>query len=236
MLAMAEGSHTMSTTETAPFTGDLWASVTDTYDKILKHPFLAELIDGTLDERAFQHYIVQDTLYIREYARVHSIAAGRAEESGDMLRFSQLASEIVHAEQTMHADFFREWGLSDDDVWTTPPAPTTLGYTSYMLAVAYAGTFAEAVGAVLPCAWIYQKVGKTLAETGSPNALYQRWIDLYAGDEYDTMIQSVLDTADRLGADLSDREQARVQKHFVTCAQYEWMFWDMGYRREQWPS
>jgi thiaminase (transcriptional activator TenA) len=23
--------------------------------------------------------------------------------------------------------------------------------------------------------------------------------------------------------------------HFLTTSRYEWMFWDMGYRREAWP-
>jgi thiaminase/transcriptional activator TenA len=225
----------MATTATAPFTDELWGSIGGIYDRILSHPFLVELVDGTLDEQAFQHYIIQDTLYIREYARVHSIAAGRAESSDDMLRFSQLASEIVHAEQTFHADFFRDWGLSDEDVWMTLPAPTNLAYTSYMLAVAYSGTFAESVGAVLPCSWIYLKVGKKLAETGSASPLYQRWIDLYAGDEYEAMIQDVLAIANRIGASADDRQRERVARHFVTGARFEWMFWDMGYRREQWP-
>jgi thiaminase/transcriptional activator TenA len=225
----------MSSVSTVQLTDDLWGSIEGIYDRILAHPFLIELVDGTLDERAFRHYIVQDTLYIREYARVHSVAAGRAESSADMLRFNQLAVDIVRAEQTFHADFFRDWGLSDEDVWTTPPAPTNLAYTSYMLSVAYSGTFAESVGVVLPCAWIYLKVGKQLASAGSSNPLYKRWIDLYAGDEYDALIQDVLAITNRVGETLGERERERVRKHFVTASRFEWMFWDMGYRREQWP-
>ncbi|MFN8186371.1 MAG: thiaminase II [Gaiellales bacterium] len=225
----------MSSTSTARLTDELWGSIEGIYDRIVTHPFLTELVDGTLDERAFQHYIVQDTLYIREYARVHSIAAGRAESSSDMLRFNQLAADIVEAEQTFHADFFRDWGLSDDDVWTTPLAPTNLAYTSYMLSVAYAGTFAESVGVVLPCAWVYLKVGTQLAASGSANPLYQRWIDLYAGEEYEALVADVLGIADRLGETLGEAERERVRRHFVTGSRFEWMFWDMGYRREQWP-
>jgi len=225
----------MATTTATRLTDDLWAAGEKIYEQILVHPFLTELVDGTLDERAFKHYIVQDTLYIREYARVHAIAAGRAEESDDLLRFTQIATDIVRAEQTFHADFFEEWGLSDEDVWSTPQAPTTLAYTSYMLSVAYSGTFAEAVAAVLPCAWIYLEVGRKLAASGSRNPLYQRWIDLYAGDEYEAIVQGVLDLTNRLGPKLGDSERERVHRHYVTGSRFEWMFWDMGYRREEWP-
>lgn len=32
---------------------------------ILAHPFLAGLADGSLEEQAFKHYVVQDSLYLR---------------------------------------------------------------------------------------------------------------------------------------------------------------------------
>jgi thiaminase/transcriptional activator TenA len=152
-----------------------------------------------------------------------------------MLHFNTIASDLVRAEQSFHTDFFREWGLTDEDVWSTPLAPTNLAYATYMLAAAYNGTFAEAVGAVLPCAWIYLEVGRVLSRAGSPNPLYQRWIDMYGGEEYERLVQAVIDIADELGSHLGTRERQLVGEHFVTGARYEWMFWDMGLRREAWP-
>ena len=67
-----------------------------------------------------------------------------------------------------------------------------------MLAVAYSGTLRVGWRGRFPCSRIYLKVGKKLAETGSASPLYQRWIDLYAGDEYEAMIQDVLAIANRL--------------------------------------
>lgn len=225
----------MPVTTTQQFTDRLWEAIGDIYPRILEHPFLEELIAGTLDEEAFKHYIVQDTLYIREYGRAHCIAAGRAETGDDMLQVCEMAADIVRAEQAFHADFFREWGISDEELWSTPLAPTTLAYTSYLTSVAYSGTFPEVIGAVLPCAVIYFEVGKTLAERGSERELYQRWIDLYSGAEYEATIQGMLAIANRLGPALGEAEQRRVERHFVTASRLEWMFWDMGYRREQWP-
>jgi thiaminase/transcriptional activator TenA len=33
----------------------------------------------------------------------------------------------------------------------------------------------------------------------------------------------------------SETERATMRRHFVTTSRYEWMFWDMGWRREAWP-
>jgi thiaminase/transcriptional activator TenA len=40
-------------------------------------------------------------------------------------------------------------------------APTNVAYTSYLLAVAYAGSFPEALAALLPCYWIYWEVASS---------------------------------------------------------------------------
>jgi thiaminase/transcriptional activator TenA len=87
----------------------------------------------------------------------------------------------------------------------------------------------------VPCYWIYWEVGKELLARSSPDALYQRWIATYGGEEYVTIVRAVLALADRVGDGLSAAERAKVFGHFATTARCEWMFWDMGYHREQWP-
>jgi len=115
------------------------------------------------------------------------------------------------------------------------PAPTTLAYTSYLLATTLAGSYAEGVSVVLPCYWIYHEVGRELVRRGSPNAQYQKWIDTYADDQYGAVVQAVLDVADGLGPVVGPAERALMHRHFRVTSQYEWMFWDAGYRQEQWP-
>ena len=225
----------MANTTEASLSTALWESARDIYDRVLVHPFITGLTDGTLPEESFRFYIIQDTLYLREYARVHSVAAGKAKSSDHMRRFSKIAVDVVDAERTLHVDFFDHWGLSDDDVWSTPLAPTTLAYTSYMLSAAYGGTFAEGVAAVLPCAWIYLEVGKVLSRLGSPHPLYQKWIDMYGGDEYEQIVRDVIQIADEVGTQLCERERELAVERYVVGARLEWMFWDMGFRQQAWP-
>jgi thiaminase/transcriptional activator TenA len=78
-------------------------------------------------------------------------------------------------------------------------------------------------------------VGTALAERGSPQPEYQRWIDTYAGEEFWAIINEVLDLMDRVGPDLSLSELTQARHHLAVAARYEWMFWDAAYRREEWP-
>src|SRR5215469_5271639 len=114
-------------------------------------------------------------------------------------------------------------------------APANLAYTSYLLATVGNGSYAEGVGAVLPCYWIYWEVGKELLRRGSPDPRYQRWIDMYGSEEFGSVAQAVIDVTDEMGPGLGKAERDRVHRHFRTTSRYEWMFWDMGYRQEAWP-
>lgn len=213
----------------------LWTAVDGIYRAILSHPFIAGLTDGTLPEAAFRFYVVQDALYLARYARALSIAAARAPEERDVAMFAEHAAGALAVERSLHEGFFGELGLSPEAVAATPLAPTNLAYTSYLLATAYGGSFAEALGAVLPCYWIYWEVGKALIDRGSPNPLYRRWIDTYGGDEFAGVVRDVLALTERLGAELSGAERRAMTEHFVLTSRYEWMFWDAAWRQEAWP-
>nr|MBA3610951.1 thiaminase II [Rubrobacter sp.] len=97
------------------------------------------------------------------------------------------------------------------------------------------GDYPEILGAVLPCYWIYAEVGKALLEQGSPNPMYQTWIDTYGGEEFGAVVEAVLDLTDRACEDLSPVQRAAVTEAFVTTSRYEWMFWNMGWTLEKWP-
>ena len=219
-----------------PRTRDLlWSDVEDVYAAILRHPFVAGLTDGTLPREAFRHYIVQDAHYLRGYARALALCGARAEEPRDTVMFGAHAGGAIAAEQGLHAYLLADLGLTPEAAAAAPVAPTTRAYISYLLATAHAGSFAEAVAAVLPCYWIYARVGEELLDRGSPDPLYALWIATYGGEEFQAVVDAVLDVTDRVGAAASPRELALMREHVTVTSRYEWMFWDAAWRRETWP-
>ncbi|OMC01502.1 thiaminase II [Mycolicibacterium fortuitum] len=213
----------------------LWESIEPTFTAILEHPFLTGLTDGSLDDAAFAHYVAQDVHYLRDYARALAIVGAKAPTLADTAMFSRHAAEVFDVELGLHNELLPELGLDVEALNSTPVAPTTRAYTSYLLAAAYSGTFAEGLAAVLPCYWIYARVGTALLERGSPDRRYQRWIDSYGGDEFAATVAEVLGVTDRVGPTLGEEDEAAARTHFEATAKYEWMFFDAAYRREQWP-
>ena len=217
------------------FTKELWAAMEPIYTEILAHPFVRGLTDGTLSRESFRFYVVQDALYLREFARALSVAAARAPADDWIIMFNEHAAGALKVERALHEGFFKEFGMTPAEVAATPLAPTNVAYTSYLLAVAYGSPYHEAIAALLPCYWIYWEVGRTLERAGSPDPLYGRWIATYASEEFGDVVRAVLAATDAIAARLVPAQREAMRRHVVTTSRYEWLFWDMGWRQEAWP-
>lgn len=218
----------------ARFTAELWADIRSIYAETLQHPFLKGLADGSLPRSRFQFYLVQDSHYLRAFAQALSVLAAKAPREEWAVTLHQHAVDALKTERQLHESVLRSFGVSPAAARQAPMAPANYAYTNHLLANAYQQSFAEGLAAVLPCYWIYWEVGKELKQKGSKKTDYQRWIDLYSGEEYGKVVQQVLDMMEAEAARLQpDRRQALKEK-FRTSARYEWMFWDMAWREEKW--
>ena len=200
-----------------PFSDILWASTEDVYGAILRHPFLTGLTDGSLPRPAFAHFVVQDAHYLRDYARALAVCAAKAPTEADVRALATDAAEAIAAEQAMHADLLialadaatatatgpgpgtersgsgaRSGNASGEAGAVDGVAPTTRAYTSYLLATVYGGSFLEGLAAVLPCYWIYARVGAELLATSSPDPLYARWIAAYGDPSFQAVADRVI--------------------------------------------
>jgi thiaminase (transcriptional activator TenA) len=227
--------HAVPVMKRKGFTRELWGSITPTYKEILAHPFLSGLTDGTLTEERFRFYILQDAIYLRDYARALSLAGVRSPDVSELVMFNGHSAGAITVERSLHEGFLKDLGVAQKEAEATEASPTTLAYTSFLLRTAALGDYPEVVGAVLPCYWIYREVGKALLERGSPNPRYQKWIDTYGGEEFGVLVEAVLDLTDRVCEDLNPSQKARVGEAFVVTSRYEWMFWDAAWRLEGWP-
>jgi thiaminase/transcriptional activator TenA len=217
------------------FRAAMWAAMQGTFTRILAHPFVVGLTDGSLPRAAFAHYVVQDAHYLVDYARALALVGAKAPDPQALAMFAGHARGAIEVERSLHASLLCDMGIGDDEVRGAPVMPTTLAYTSYLLRSCHQGSFAEGLAAVLPCYWIYAEVGAALLARSSPEPLFARWIGTYGGEEFGKIVAEVLALVDRVGETASGPEQAAMRERVVTTARYEWMFWDAAWRREVWP-
>lgn len=228
-----EGIRNMSTTSYTwwPVLG---APMEDGLKRVLAHDFLQGLSDGTLPREAFGYFIIQDTLYLAEYARALSLLAAKAPTWAAPTLASH-ASAAVATELELHPALLQDAGLDPDLLRTTPKSPATTAYTSYLLSVCAQRPFHEGLAAVLPCYWIYGQVGRALERDGSADPVYTKWIDAYAAAGFAESVAQMLEVVDSVTGSLPDTPSNEMANHVETATRYEWMFWDAAVRGERWP-
>jgi thiaminase (transcriptional activator TenA) len=207
------------------------------WDAQLIHPFVLALGNGTLPERKFRYYILQDARFLADLARVFAAGAMKAPDSDSALRFAKLAEDTLTVERSLHENYGKRWNLTASDMTAVPMAPTNYAYTRHMLAVAHSGTAAEITVVALPCAWIYCVVGQRLLKHGPPpkSHPYRDWLMLYASPEFAGVQQWMRDNVDRWAKTAGRAEQERMEDAFLISSRYEWMFWEMAWTEEEWP-
>jgi thiaminase/transcriptional activator TenA len=204
------------------------------WQKTLTHPFVTGLGDGTLPLGNFRFYMCQDYVFLIEYSRLLALATAKAPDLETMGRFANLLDATLNREMALHREFAAQCGISATDLAATKAAPTTYAYTRHLVHSAAIGDLAEIVAALLPCQWGYCEIGQTLARRGKPTAapFYAQWIDMYASPEFAALASWSRELLDSLEG--FTREE-RLTETFCTSARYEYLFWEMAYRLEEWP-
>ncbi|MCH1770271.1 MULTISPECIES: thiaminase II [Metallosphaera] len=207
-----------------------WTSIHDVIQEIEEHPFIRGLVDGSLPMESFQHYIVQDALYLKEFGKVLLMASVKAENNEQRVNFLTHVLDSIRVEEGLHSSFLRKWGINLE---AQEMSPVNRAYTSFLLSVGYSSPFPEVLAAVLPCYWIYMHVGKSLVKLGSPVEEYRRWINTYGGEEYEKGVTWAISQLDKL--DVDARTEKQMMENFRLASIYEYMFWDSAYRKERFP-
>ncbi|CAM00621.1 thiaminase /4-amino-5-aminomethyl-2-methylpyrimidine deaminase [Saccharopolyspora erythraea NRRL 2338] len=220
------------------FCARAWARTADLQQAIVEHPFNAALTDGSLDRDRFAFYIVQDARYLVGFAQALAAASSRADDAEDAAFLAGAAQGALVEERRLHAGYVEEFGLTEQEVSGVETSPSCLAYTSFLRANALTEPYPVVVAALLPCFWVYQHVGSTILEAtgGAADHPYHRWISTYADDEFAAAVLSARELTDRLAAAADEPMRERMLAAFVRATEYEWLFWNSAWEREEWPT
>ena len=204
---------------------DIWAAYNE-------HPFVLGIQNGTLAREKFKYYIIQDYLYLEEYAKVFALGIAKAKSPETIQLFSKYVTLLTEGEMDIHRGYMGKFAVSREELETTPRALDNLSYTSYMLRVAYEEGEAEILAAILSCAYSYEVIAKTLLER-NPAAVdhpfYGEWVKGYADPQYSDANILLLEMTDRLAQHYTEAQIRHLEEIFVACSRYELAFWELAW-------
>ena len=198
------------------------------------HPFTTAMGDGTLPEAAFRHYLMQDYLFLIEFARAYALAVYKSPTLADMREASAGVAAILDVEMDLHVKLCAGWGLTPETLETAPAAAEMLAYTRYVLDAGMRGDLLALKVALAPCVIGYAEIASRLA--AMPGALaatnpYSVWIAEYAGEAYQQVAANAQAHLDRLGERYATpAREAELAAIFREATRLEADFWEMGWR------
>ena len=205
------------------------------WEECLRHPFVTGIGDGTLGVEKFQYFMLQDYLYLFDYARVFALGVVKARDPKLMRTFAENVNAILGGEMNIHRAYMERLGITEDQVFAVKPALDNTSYTHYMLAVAESGGPMEIVAAILACSWSYAEIGRALAKRpgAADHPFYGEWVRGYASENYAATNQALMALMDELAKDATGAQFDRLEEIFVNCSRYELGFWDMAWELRQ---
>ena len=209
---------------------EAWERSRKIYAGILEEPFLKELAAGTLPEEKFARYIAQDEVYLGNYGKQMYEMADRMPVAEEREMFRAFADAGMEGEKLMHQLLIDRFGID----LAVEGSVVTKAYNAHTQRAVDSGSREVGLAAMLPCMWIYNRVGLHILEVatleGNP---YKEWIEEYGNEEFTAGVNGVVEMIDAWAEKVDAATREEMTEAYLEAALYEYAFWDYGYNGEE---
>lgn len=199
------------------FIKEMWENTEETYRSIINSEFVTGLASGKLAEESFKHYLSQDIIYIKNDAIALEELSKRATNANEKDFFIRMSKDCIEIENILHGEFLNYFNAQK----AKEQSPAFLKYSDFLLNQVNNAPYPVAVAALLPCFWVYGKVGQHILNIQSPNNKYQKFIDTYAGDEYNEYTSEFIDITELQGKNADNLIQKEMINAFKIGSYHE---------------
>ncbi len=216
----------------APLFGRLVEAAGSDWRRYTRHEFVLSVARGDLPEAAFRRYLVQDYLFLLHFARAWGLAIYKSDSLAEMRRAQALVASTLDVEIGLHIAYCRGWGLSEAAMIAAPEALETVAYTRFVLDRGLAGDRLDLEVALAPCVVGYAEIAaERIADPATRLAgnRYREWLEMYAGDEYQSLARDAAGALDEQFARRGGEGRfPSLAANFAIASRLEADFWQMG--------
>ena len=194
----------------------LWQANADWAQKILAHPFVQGLGDGSLAIGAFKSYVAQDAYFLDAFARAYAFCLAHGTSRDDLYGFSELIAGVLE-ELKLHKTYTEKLRVPLDGV---TPLPATQAYVDFLLGNARQGNLGETIAGMTPCMRLYAWLGQTLAQKDVAPA-YADWVKTYSDPGFESLAVRLEELLDQHAVD-----SPAVRANYRRAMELEYGFFD----------
>lgn len=212
-----------------PFMGKVLAENLPIWDECIEQDFVQKLKKGTLEKSKFKNYMIQDSVYLKNYARMFGRAIYNAQTMAEIRMFYSVLNFANDVETQARLDFLKQYDIDEKAIEAATPLPANQAYIDYMMKQAKEGTNRHILMAILPCMLSYAYIFDKINQDPEKGETYQAFIDDYVEDEVGSDAKTWIAFAEKMCADSSEAEKQELAQIFKEGSYCELAFWQMDY-------
>ena len=217
---------------------DIRARHAAAWERVVAHPFVQQLGDGTLPLERFRLYFVQDYIFVRDLVSMAGMALAKSPDLGRASApINRFLTGVLNPENDLFERALAQLGASEEELTSSVATPATQGFCDFIARVGHEGSFDEIITVLYVTEGTYLDWASRLIDAGRrpDNEIYREWIDLHgpaALGDFVSWMGSHLDSIP------PERVSARTDWLVRTALGYELMFWEQAHTGAgaSWPG
>ncbi|CZE47987.1 thiaminase II [Campylobacter geochelonis] len=209
------------------------------WDSYIYHDFVKNLANSKLKKEAFDHYLVQDYLFLKHYSRVYALGVYKSQNLDDMKFFLSILQDLINIEIEHHINYCAKFGITQEAMDATDEELATIAYTRYVLDVANMYSIPEILTALAPCAIGYSVIANAIGDDSAKlvfkdkNEDYKEWIEMYKDDGYTFLVKRFEEFIDKKldKINLDSKRGQKLVKIFKNATMCEAGFWEQSFSK-----
>lgn len=207
------------------------------WQAVFGHPFVRGIGDGSLSPDRFEFYLKQDYLYLIDFSRVFALASAKSRILDEMESFATLLNATLKAEMELHRKTCAAFGIPAHELTRTRKGMITSAYTDFLLRTGYEGGLSEILAVLSPCACGYAEIGQRLGSEKLPDdPFYRDWIRTYSSREFLDLADWLVEKMNEHARGASATRSEDWYRLYETSVRFEYLFFDMSWKKEEWPA
>ena len=198
------------------------------WDKCVNSKFLIRVQRDNLEKEIFLQYLIQDSLYLRDYLKVYSYGFIKCKFWENMKFFASSISYINNTENSTRTNYLKDFNLNDNDIDKMSKSKECKEYTEFLLNIGKNEDISSILAAVLPCMLSYNYVFDKISKQ-TPSVLsgyYAPLVNDYINNKYRQVIRLWTNFANQIMKNVSYEKLLKLKDIFHQANIHELLFWE----------
>ena len=197
------------------------------WEQCLQLDFIKEMGNGTLSNKKFLDYIIQDSLYLRDYIKAHAMAIYKSRTLKEMQMFYSVLSYVNASENATRLQYLKDNNLTDDDIEGFEKNSVCKACSDYLFDYAVNYDIPEILMAFMPCMLGYYEVFQLILKKypNITNSYYKDFVFDYTSAEYKKSCDEWIAFANAICEPLDEKRKNKLKDIYIESSLHELDFW-----------